>query len=139
MRPKATKNMIVYSKATGVRRRVHDADHDNEYAYFEKHVHPGEGFFYLTHEKYDAHLSPLDLNETTAKKAGFDKAPEHHADRHAIVDPNGIVVGTCHADLTCGDSGEHIAPGHTLILHEHADGGWKHIGNGVIVPPDKEE
>lgn len=115
LRPLATKNMIVYSRATGVRRRVIDADFDWEYPFFIKHVHPGEGYFFLSHADYDAHHSPLDLNETTARFAGFNRAPPLDIDEHDIVTPGGIIVGTCHCDLTCGDSGEHIGRGYRLI------------------------
>lgn len=132
----ATKIMVVYSKATGVRRRVIDADNDDEYKQHEATLHSGEGFFYLTTKEYDSHQSPHELNHTTAIKAGFLATLElheeihvdvtvHHPqlgdysvrtiDRHDIVDPNGKVVGACHADPTCGDSGEHFALGHQLV------------------------
>lgn len=136
LRPNATKVMIVYSKAQGVVRAIHDADHDREYDdHFALHeVHPGKGILYLLHAEYDALDGPA-LAELVGRHAGFGGAPEPHADRHAVVSPDGTVVAAIHCDPSCGDSGEHVAPGHTLIHHEHAEEGWRHVGGGVIEPP----
>jgi hypothetical protein len=141
--------MIVYSRVTGVRRRVIDADDDAEYLAHEATLHPGEGFFYLTHAEYDAHDNPHVLNHTTATRAGFSATLELHdgvphdvtvhypegdqsirsVDRHAIIAPGGRVIGACHADLTCGDSGEHFAVGHLLVRHAIAGEGWTYDGS----------
>jgi len=154
-RPNATKVMVVYSKNTGVRRRVIDADDDSEYQAHIDTMHAGEGYFFLATADYDAHDNPHTLNHTTATQAGFKADLVYHAgtnvvhdvvvhykknarppapsndhsmrlvDRHDILDPAGNVVGACHADPTCGDSGEHFAPGHTLVPNEGTGPGWK--------------
>jgi hypothetical protein len=126
-RPRATKVMIVYSRKTGKRRLVIDADDDAEYEIQERRRHRGEGFFYLTHASYDAHTSPWDLDRTTAHVAGFSEAPHEHADRHEVVASDGSILGMIHCDPSCGDLPDHVErewrlrPG-TIRLLRHAPG-----------------
>jgi hypothetical protein len=137
LRPTATKNLVVYSKATGERRRVIDADDDGEYAWHEERLHPGEGMVYLDHATYDGFPHAHALNDHVAQHAGFAKAPDPMASRHAVVHPDGHVVNFIHADPTCGDSGEHIGPGHVLVQHPEAGFDWRLV-KGVLTPPHKE-
>ena len=114
-RPRATRVLVIYSRATGARRRVIDADDDAEYRAHINQMHPGEGFFFLVHDDYDAHRHPEHLDETTARKAGFGKAPAYEDGLHDVVHPRGHVVATTHADPTCGDHGEHFGKSHRLV------------------------
>jgi hypothetical protein len=107
--------MVVFSKATGERRRVIDADHDDEYALHIAVLHPGEGYMFINHVDYDSFLDAHALNHHVATVgAGKDAAPHPRASVHEVVHPKGHVVNVIHADPTCGDSGEHIGPGHIL-------------------------
>lgn len=137
LRPNATKVLVVYSKATGERRRVIDADNDDEYTWHEANLHPGEGLIYLDHAVYDSFPHAHALNDHVARHAGFEKAPDPSTTRHAVVHPDGRVVNIIQADPTCGDSGEHIAPGHALMQHPHAGPGWTFL-NGIWTAPAKD-
>jgi hypothetical protein len=135
--PDATKVMIVYAKSDGCRRRVIDADSDAEYPDHEALVHPGEGFFYMTHDDYDAFGDKgraAALNDFTAQTAGFTAAPDPVNGRHIVVDPNGTVINTVHADLSCGDCGEHFGEGHRLILHPTAEVGSTYVAPAPQAP-----
>lgn len=136
-RPNATKIMVVYSKATGERRRVIDADSDDEYQWHIDNLHPGEGCYFHTINHYDTIGDGHALNDYCAKQAGFPAAPDPSTTRHAVVSPLGIVVNVIHADPTCGDLGEHIAPGHALVQHPLAGPGWT-VVQGIFIQPVSE-
>lgn len=129
--------LVVFSKKTGERRRVVDADSDAEYDHHVKLVHPGEDYMFLSHAEYDTIGTRYDeypgthgLNHHVALHAGFERAPKPHETIHAIIDPTGLVVNTVHADPECGDCGGHYAPEHKLVPcgagvgigHRHVDG-----------------
>lgn len=130
--PDATQVMIVYALSDGCRRRVIDADSDLEYKLHQDMLHPGEGFFMMSHDDYDAFGDKgraLALNDHTAKMAGFDKAPDFENGRHVVVDPNGTVINVVHADLTCGDCGDHFGEDHKLVFHPTAEIGSTFIAD----------
>lgn len=108
LRPRATKVMVIYSRRTGKRRLVIDADDDAEYEIQERRRHVGEGFFYLSHQAYDAHRSPQELDRTTALYAGFSEVPHPHADHHEVIADDGSVLGVIHCDPSCGDLPDHV-------------------------------
>jgi hypothetical protein len=132
LRPNASKVLVVYSKATGERRRVVDADDDGEYAWHEANTRSGEGFAYVDHATYDAFPHAHALNDHVAQIAGFTAAPDPSTTRHAVVDPQGNVVNIVHADPSCGDDGEEYFAGHTLIQHPTVGIGDK-VVNGILV------
>lgn len=144
-RPAATVVLIVFSRATGERRRVIDCDDDAHYAAHLELMHPGESYLFMSHEEYDSIGGRYEgkpgahsLNHHVALHAGFSKAPDPHESIHAVVHPDGTVVNMVHADLTCGDSGEHYATGHKLVFCGRGVGiGHRHV-NGKFIAPDGE-
>lgn len=132
--PNAHRNLIVYSKRTGERRRVIDADDDAELAWHVERLHPGEGHLYLSHAEYDAITNAHDLNDLAARAAGFDKEPDPSIGRHAVVNTAGLVVNVVQADLACGDCGEHQGPRFLLIPHPEVDIGWVYRDGELSAP-----
>jgi hypothetical protein len=136
-RKKATKVMVVLSKATGLFRRVYDHDDDNDYLQLMGQLHPGEIVVFLTHEEFDNFEDLDNFCDYVAQKVGFEKAPSHEEVRHAHVDDDGVVINFIRADLTCGDSGKHLGKGHKLIKHSgEGDIGWIHKNGKFHAPKD---
>lgn len=115
LRPLATKNLVIYSKATGERRMVVDADNDAEYDQIIQNLHPGEGYYFIDHNTYDKIGNGNDLNIHCAKQAGFQDQPDPDNSRHIVVDDKNQVIHALKADPTCGDTGEHFGKGYLLI------------------------
>jgi hypothetical protein len=128
-RRNVNKILIIYSKKTGKIRRIIDADNNSEYKEHENNKHDGEGFLYLTHQEYEKNF--IKLQEFISKKINL-KIPELHETRHAHVDHNGNVINIIEADLSCGDSGDHLGKNHKIIQHPTAKIGWKYK-NGDLV------
>ncbi len=64
--------------------------------------------------------------------AATGRTPEPHADRFAVVAPDGKVVSAIVADPACGAP---IPPGHALVQHPEATHGWSYRGGRWSAPP----
>ena len=56
----------------------------------------------------------MGFHDYIARKAGFKERPHWSTTRHCLVSPRGEIVNIVEADPSCGDLGEHLAPGHTF-------------------------
>jgi hypothetical protein len=140
-----SKILVVVSRKTGQLRRIIDDSEDSGYDWHEKNMHPGEQAIYVSPNEYKEHRGAmLGFHDLVARKAGFKERPHWSTTRHAVVSPRGEVMNIIEADPSCGDSGEHIAPGHTLLQHPTAERGMIVFADGkigglrgrLIPPPD---
>jgi hypothetical protein len=134
-RKDTTRVLVIVSRTTGAIRRIIDADLELEYQHHINNVHLGEMALYLTHTEFANIRTAKMLKTYVARLAGFYNAPSASSQRHVLLCPEGHVVRAVVADTTCGDNGEHIAPGHTLIAHPEADVGWQMVA-GVMKRPE---
>jgi hypothetical protein len=120
-----TRIMVVASRKTGAFRRVIDDNDDTAYAkHHEPHVHPGEVVIYMHPNDYNQYKgNAMGWHDHVARAAGFKERPHWTTTRHAVVSPRGEIMNVIEADPSCGDLGEHIAPGHTLLQHPSAERG----------------
>jgi hypothetical protein len=127
-----TRLMAVASRKTGQLRRLIDDDDNTAYeTIHETHVHPGEMVIYIDPNDYHSR-TPEDFHDFIAQKVGHKKKPHWSTTRHALVSPRGEIMNIIEADPSCGDLGEHLAPGHTLLQHPTAERGMILFDNGKI-------
>jgi len=126
--------MVVASRKTGALRRIIDDDDDTAYAkHHEPNVHPGEIVHYMHPNEYNQYRGdPTGFHDHVARKTGHPHRPHWSTTRHAVVSPRGEVVNIIEADASCGDLGEHIAPGHTLLQHPTAERGMIVFQHGKV-------
>lgn len=119
-----TRILAIVSRKTGALRRTIDDSEDKNYAEHEAMMHPGEMAIYVTPNEYKAHRNNMiGFHDHVARKAGHPNRPHWSTTRHCVVSPRGEVMNIIEADPSCGDLGEHIAPGHTLLQHPTAERG----------------
>jgi hypothetical protein len=124
--------MAVVSRKTGQLRRIIDASDDADYEnVHRKHVHPGEMVVYVKPNDYKGR-TPEQFADFIAQKAGQKERPHWSTTRHCLVSPRGEIMTVIEADPSCGDSCEHLAPGHRLIQHPTAEAGMIVFDDGRI-------
>jgi hypothetical protein len=126
--------LAVVSRKTGQLRRIIDDDDDTAY---EKHhetaMHSGEMAIYVHPNDYKQYIGePLKFHDHVARLAGFKERPHWSTTRHAVVSPRGEIMNIIEADPSCGDLGEHLAPGHTLLQHPTAEIGMIVFDDGKV-------
>jgi len=126
-----TKILAVVSRKTGALRRT--IDDDTGYDEHEKNIHSGEVAVYITPNEYKEYAGDvMGFHDFVAQKVGFKQRPHWSTTRHCLVSPRGEVMNIIEADPSCGDLGEHLAPGHTLLQHPTAEKGMIVFQNGKV-------
>lgn len=123
--------LAIVSRKTGALRRTIDDSEDEQYATHEAAMHPGEMAIYVHPNDFNGRL-PEDFHDFVAKKAGHHGKPHWSTTRHAVVSPRGEIMNVIEADPSCGDLGEHVAPGHTLLQHPTAERGMIVFHDGKV-------
>lgn len=107
----------IYSKKTGWLRRL-------IYPWVAAHghyVHPGEAILFLAPDHYSSFNHFPDLELHVHATAGTDPSKVAAATEHYVVGPDGTIHSLLRADPSCGDLGEHVAPGHILVNKKERD------------------